>query len=123
MTVAVIPAFGCFSQQRLALDASRVPVLAESQTKSEKKEEDRAKLLWYHKVYEDHLRSQFLSKRSGENTENRRVAHAASRRFAAELSERENELDSSIVQATKASFFFALAHRLALACGFGVLSG
>lgn len=78
---------------------------AVSQAKPEKGEDDRAKLLWYRKVYEDHLRSQLLSKRSGDSTEKRRVAHAASRHFAAELSEREDELDSSLVQALKASFW------------------
>lgn len=69
----------------------------------EKTEEEKAKLQWYRKVYEDRLGKHLPSKRLGDSIEARREAYAYSRHFTAGLNGREAELDRSLAKALKAS--------------------
>lgn len=65
----------------------------------EKTEEEKAKLSWYRKVYEDRLGKHLPSKRLGDSIEARREAYAYSRYFTAELDERQKELNKSLEHA------------------------
>lgn len=67
----------------------------------EKTEEEKAKLAWYRKVYEDRLGKHLPSKRLGDSIEARREAYAYSRHFTAELNGREDELNRALTKALK----------------------
>lgn len=67
----------------------------------EKTEEEKAKLSWYRKVYEDRLGKHLPSKRLGDSIEARREAYAYSRHFTAELNHREEELNRALTKALK----------------------
>lgn len=66
-----------------------------------KTEEEKAKLSWYRKAYEDQLGEHLPSKRLGDSIEARREAYAYSRYFIAELDERQQELNMSLNDALK----------------------
>lgn len=68
----------------------------------EKTEEEKAKLPWYRKVYEDRLGKHLPSKRLGDSIEARREAYAYSRHFTTELNDREAELDKALTKSLKA---------------------
>lgn len=67
----------------------------------EKTEEEKAKLPWYRKVYEDRLGKHLPSKRLGDSIEARREAYAYSRHFTAELTHRQEELNRALTQTLK----------------------
>ena len=67
----------------------------------EKTEEEKAKLPWYRKVYEDRLGKHLPSKRLGDSIEARREAYAYSRHFTGELNHREEELNRALTKALK----------------------
>lgn len=67
----------------------------------EKTEEEKAKLSWYRKVYEDRLGKHLPNKRLGDSIEARREAYAYSRYFTAELNGRQNQLNYSLQNALK----------------------
>lgn len=69
----------------------------------EKTEEEKAKLPWYRKVYEDRLGKHLPSKRLGDSIEARREAYAYSRHFTGELNHREVELNRALTKALKVS--------------------
>ncbi|CAM9113005.1 unnamed protein product [Ectocarpus fasciculatus] len=70
----------------------------------EKTEEEKARLPWYRKVYEDRLGKHLPSKRLGDSIEARREAYAYSRHFTAELGGRQDELNRALTKALKARF-------------------
>ncbi|CAM9224200.1 unnamed protein product [Ectocarpus sp. 4 AP-2014] len=70
----------------------------------QKTEEEKARLPWYRKVYEDRLGKHLPSKRLGDSIEARREAYAYSRHFTAELDGRQDELNSALTKALKARF-------------------
>ncbi|CAM9274564.1 unnamed protein product [Scytosiphon promiscuus] len=67
----------------------------------EKTEEEKAKLSWYRKVYEDRLGKHLPTKRLGDSIEARREAYAYSRHFTAGLNGREEELNRALTKALK----------------------
>ncbi|CAM9101749.1 unnamed protein product, partial [Hapterophycus canaliculatus] len=67
----------------------------------EKTEEEKAKLSWYRKVYEDRLGKHLPTKRLGDSIEARREAYAYSRHFTAALNGREEELNRALTKALK----------------------
>lgn len=67
----------------------------------EKTDEEKAKLSWYRKVYEDRLGKHLPSKRLGDSIEARREAYAYSRHFTGELNHREEELNRALTKALK----------------------
>lgn len=68
----------------------------------EKTEEEKARLPWYRKVYEDRLGKHLPSKRLGDSIEARREAYAYSRHFRTELDGRQDELNRALTKALKA---------------------
>lgn len=70
----------------------------------EKTEEEKSKLQWYRKVYEDRLGKHLPSKRLGDSIEARREAYAYSRHFTTELNHREDELNRALTKTLKAGF-------------------
>lgn len=72
------------------------------QVTPQKTEEEKAKLSWYRKVYEDRLGKHLPSKRLGDSIEARREAYAYSRHFTAELNDREEELNRALIKVLKA---------------------
>lgn len=71
------------------------------QVTPEKTEEEKAKLPWYRKVYEDRLGKHLPSKRLGDSIEARREAYAYSRHFTTELNNREDELNTALTKTLK----------------------
>ena len=67
----------------------------------DKTDEEKAKLPWYRKVYEDRLGKHLPSKRLGDSIEARREAYAYSRHFTGELNHREEELNRALTKALK----------------------
>ncbi|CBJ27253.1 hypothetical protein Esi_0063_0079 [Ectocarpus siliculosus] len=67
----------------------------------EKTEEEKARLPWYRKVYEDRLGKHLPSKRLGDSIEARREAYAYSRHFTAEIDGRQDELNRALTKALK----------------------
>lgn len=80
-----------------------MPSFVVIQVTPEKTQEEKAKLPWYRKVYEDRLGKHLPSKRLGDSIEARREAYAYSRHFTGELTHREEELNKALTKALRVS--------------------